>query len=272
MRTRLFFHNNLCQASFFIAIILFGKLIRLNPRAWNCCDVVALSVKTFLSKSSVQRMTSISPCRPLSCSSSSLSTKQENVDDNSKKLLLLEWVEHSDASYHRFEEKEAALIRDALLKWYRENRRKLPWRGDSPPYDGSTSGINSSDQKKKKSDVTSTDDDVKPSKVQSTITNFFQTSKISKPEKQHPPPVNEDPDYHDAIPVSGYGVWVSEIMLQQTRVEAVIPYWLKCEYRWEWKLFFQIPYFGGKIKCAFHPRSPHFRLSLFSLFHSPPLN
>lgn len=26
-----------------------------------------------------------------------------------------------------------------------------------------------------------------------------------------------------------YGVWVSEIMLQQTRVEAVIPYYLKCK-------------------------------------------
>lgn len=30
-----------------------------------------------------------------------------------------------------------------------------------------------------------------------------------------------------AIPVSAYGVWVSEVMLQQTRVEAVIPYWCK---------------------------------------------
>ena len=33
----------------------------------------------------------------------------------------------------------------------------------------------------------------------------------------------------EAIPVSGYGIWVSEIMLQQTRVEAVIPYWIKCK-------------------------------------------
>ena len=28
-------------------------------------------------------------------------------------------------------------------------------------------------------------------------------------------------------PVSAYGVWVSEVMLQQTRVETVIDYWLK---------------------------------------------
>jgi A/G-specific adenine glycosylase len=32
-----------------------------------------------------------------------------------------------------------------------------------------------------------------------------------------------------AISVTGYGVWVSEIMLQQTRVEAVIPFWIKCK-------------------------------------------
>eukprot|EP00934_Nitzschia_sp_Nitz4_P002481 Nitzschia sp. Nitz4//scaffold174_size87051//25959//27506//NITZ4_005104-RA/size87051-processed-gene-0.57-mRNA-1//1//CDS//3329538857//2471//frame0 len=31
----------------------------------------------------------------------------------------------------------------------------------------------------------------------------------------------------DPLPVSPYGVWVSEIMLQQTRVEAVIPYWCR---------------------------------------------
>lgn len=29
------------------------------------------------------------------------------------------------------------------------------------------------------------------------------------------------------IPVSAYGIWVSEVMSQQTRIETVIPYWLK---------------------------------------------
>lgn len=32
----------------------------------------------------------------------------------------------------------------------------------------------------------------------------------------------------------GYGVWVSEIMLQQTRVEAVIPFWVKCKYLYKY--------------------------------------
>ena len=34
----------------------------------------------------------------------------------------------------------------------------------------------------------------------------------------------------EALPLTAYGVWVSEIMLQQTRVEAVIPFYLKCEF------------------------------------------
>eukprot|EP01052_Picozoa_sp_SAG31_P034240 SAG31_NODE_3973_length_3702_cov_3.586848_2_plen_259_part_00 len=33
-------------------------------------------------------------------------------------------------------------------------------------------------------------------------------------------------------PVSAYGTWVSEIMLQQTRVETVIPYYIKWMERW----------------------------------------
>ena len=34
---------------------------------------------------------------------------------------------------------------------------------------------------------------------------------------------------HKKIEISAYGIWVSEIMLQQTRVEAVIPYYMKCK-------------------------------------------
>jgi A/G-specific adenine glycosylase len=33
--------------------------------------------------------------------------------------------------------------------------------------------------------------------------------------------------YHRTYPITPYGIWVSEIMLQQTRVEAVIEYWIK---------------------------------------------
>ena len=35
---------------------------------------------------------------------------------------------------------------------------------------------------------------------------------------------------NQTIPITGYSVWVSEIMLQQTRVEAVIPYYIRCTF------------------------------------------
>ena len=38
----------------------------------------------------------------------------------------------------------------------------------------------------------------------------------------------EEADKFVPPPPSAYGTWISEIMLQQTRVETVIPYW----YRW----------------------------------------
>jgi hypothetical protein len=65
-------------------------------------------------------------------------TSSQNQQESSK---LQEWMQHSHADYHNFSEQEAIEIRSALLMWYTANRRKLPWRGDPPPFDGSTSGI-----------------------------------------------------------------------------------------------------------------------------------
>jgi hypothetical protein len=141
---------------------------------------------------------------------------KSSVSKESSTTLLHDWIAHSDASYHHFSKSEAAEIREALLTWYRGKRRKLPWRGDPPPYDGSTAGINNNKNKPK---------DAKPS-TQSDITSFFQTSKQPKQEEAESK-TDTNPE-EKGIPASGYGVWVSEIMLQQTRVEAVIPYWIKC--------------------------------------------
>ena len=82
----------------------------------------------------------------------------------------------------------------ALLHWYAANRRRLPWRGDPPPYNGSTAGINGA----------------RPA-----------AAAANRPDRP------AAPDSPGAAPgVEAYGVWVSEIMCQQTRVEAVIPFWL----------------------------------------------
>ena len=119
--------------------------------------------------------------------------------------LLYEWAAHETEEYHRFTPENAKAIREALLTWYGTNRRKLPWRGDAPPYDGSTAA----DNKK-----------IKQDKNQSTVKSFFLPKSKVKIEQTDSSP-------GAIIPVSGYSVWVSEIMLQQTRVEAVIPFYLK---------------------------------------------
>eukprot|EP00510_Aplanochytrium_minuta_P005427 CAMPEP_0184014322 /NCGR_PEP_ID=MMETSP0954-20121128/5568_1 /TAXON_ID=627963 /ORGANISM="Aplanochytrium sp, Strain PBS07" /LENGTH=172 /DNA_ID=CAMNT_0026294737 /DNA_START=164 /DNA_END=682 /DNA_ORIENTATION=- len=68
-------------------------------------------------------------------------------------------------------------FQEDLLHWYHVSRRKLPWRGDIPPYS-----------------------------------------------------VNKTPTSDRHVVVNPYATWVSEIMLQQTRVETVIDYfnnWMK---------------------------------------------
>ena len=112
--------------------------------------------------------------------------------------LLDSWLEHDSLEFHHFAPEEAALIRQALLDWYDQHRRKLPWRGDPPPWEGSTADFGKKDKKKQKK-----------------MHDFFATKK--QPANQNLP----------TFPVTPYGVWVSEIMLQQTRVEAVVPYWVR---------------------------------------------
>ena len=54
---------------------------------------------------------------------------------------LRAFLDHTTTSYHSsipFDE-----VHSLLLKWYRQNRRHLPWRGDAPPYNGSTAGNSS---------------------------------------------------------------------------------------------------------------------------------
>jgi hypothetical protein len=186
----------------------------------------------------------------------------QGMDNNDERLvqrhnLLQDWIHHDCAFFHHFSPKEAAAIRKELLIWYKSNRRKLPWRGDPPPYDGSTAGITI-----KRSDKTkcSINEGVKD-ETQSSITKFFSTTATTRPTKkslglssafalstacqgtkrqvamEEEEKDNRREDDSPSLawpqkqptPVSPYGVWVSEIMLQQTRVEAVIPYWIKCK-------------------------------------------
>lgn len=159
--------------------------------------------------------------------------------------LLERWIQHDHHSYHAdfLSPTQAYKIRIALVEWYRGNRRKLPWRGDAGPYDGSTAGYGAASNNSggKKSNGKKRKDEGKD------IRSFFAASSSNKKKKTDAvagaassgkqstvkkkgaksDDGNETTSTDAPREVTAYGVWVSEIMLQQTRVEAVVPYWIK---------------------------------------------
>jgi len=156
------------------------------------------------------------------------STSQSNNTVDNSMEMLERWIEHDDHSYHLdfLSPPQAYKIRIALVEWYRENRRQLPWRGDGGPYDGSTVGFAASAAAGGKAKGKKRKDEGND------IRSFFGSSSSKKKNKQsagdEKESITEGEGLADAPrEVTAYGVWVSEIMLQQTRVEAVIPYWIK---------------------------------------------
>ena len=160
--------------------------------------------------------------------------------------LLEQWIQHDHHSYHldHLSPDRAFKIRTALVRWYRANRRKLPWRGDVGPYDGSTAGYGTAAASAATGASTLTATTGVKQKKRKKLENegkdirsFFTTSNtvssssqsLSKPVKGKDKDVTELTASFQPTEVTAYGVWVSEIMLQQTRVEAVIPYWIKCK-------------------------------------------
>eukprot|EP01062_Namystynia_karyoxenos_P005912 TRINITY_DN12054_c0_g1_i2.p1 TRINITY_DN12054_c0_g1~~TRINITY_DN12054_c0_g1_i2.p1 ORF type:complete len:489 (+),score=136.25 TRINITY_DN12054_c0_g1_i2:89-1555(+) len=47
---------------------------------------------------------------------------------------------HSAESWHELSGEDAAAFREELLRWYDRHRRRLPWRGDPPPYGAAPGG------------------------------------------------------------------------------------------------------------------------------------
>ena len=175
-----------------------------------------------------QRVVSSSSCS----SSSSSMTKNSDGHDDFHSSLWNEWVNHNHLEFHHLDPETSEKIQSALLEWYYENRRKLPWRGDAPPYDGSTAGFTTSATAtaKKNSKMKQESNISRKNQQQTKVDSFFQSKKTATKEPTPPEETLSSSFEESAIPVTGYGVWVSEIMLQQTRVEAVIPYWIKCKY------------------------------------------
>jgi A/G-specific adenine glycosylase len=134
---------------------------------------------------------------------SSSSSSSEEEDDRRSLLLLQSWVRHGSVDYHRFTHDEAGQIRKDLLRWYRKSRRKLPWRGDPPPWNSQLLAVEDK-----------ADDGNHPAAA------------TKRKRRQLPAKENLELVVHKTYPLTAYGVWVSEVMLQQTRVDTVIRYWV----------------------------------------------
>ncbi|GAX14754.1 A/G-specific adenine glycosylase [Fistulifera solaris] len=161
--------------------------------------VQAVLLSSSFVKGSSASADDVLPTKAVSLSSSSIPSHKTNGTE-----LFQAWRAHDSLQFHAFTDpSEIQRIQHQLLTWYHAHRRKLPWRGDPPPWNGSTSNFGNCGNKKQK---------------QTSLKSFFKN-----PDDM----TGNDDTSLPTFPVTPYGVWVSEIMLQQTRVEAVIPYWVK---------------------------------------------
>lgn len=158
--------------------------------------------------------------------------------EDTPEVTVMAGSTHS-ASYHRLQDDEVEMVRRELVLWYRKNRRKLPWRGDPPPY----GAAEKSESKKRKASaplkgflkqggeeesagVKSEEGDQLP--VTGSVKNANGGVKIAVADGTSvSTSVSSSPSPDKDYSVSPYGTWVSEIMCQQTRVETVIDYWTR---------------------------------------------
>eukprot|EP00752_Nemacystus_decipiens_P009795 g8744.t2 len=165
---------------------------------------------------------------------------------------------HQAATYHAFTAEEVGTIRVGLLAWYDKNRRMLPWRGDPPPWTRTASASASGNSRPGllKKETAAAAGKVDP--AQPRLTAFFGSTpkqpgastnttsadvtgggcssssngtarKRKKAEAAGAGGNDEGQQQRPLkrIPMSAYGTWVSEVMLQQTRVETVVDYYVK---------------------------------------------
>eukprot|EP00937_MAST-01D_sp_MAST-1D-sp2_P003724 g3724.t1 len=151
-----------------------------------------------------------------------------------------------------FSKPEVERIRVLILKWFYANRRRLPWRGDAPPYDSALEIKAAADVRAAKS----------RKRARGPMDRFMRkdvavTADAAAAGAGSGSNVSDGVDGGGsggggggngdagcdatAAPVdrgsasgrvSAYHTWVSEIMLQQTRVETVIPYYTRWTERW----------------------------------------
>ncbi|CAI5725774.1 unnamed protein product [Hyaloperonospora brassicae] len=146
--------------------------------------------------------------------------QSDNVDAAARRSALSS--SPHEGSRHEFQSHELQTVRSELLEWYDVHRRKLPWRGDAPPYVTTTTHSSQEKEKKRKT---------RAGAVQASALRSFL--KVSGTQNVKSDSTSEAAmavaQVEDAQPrnVSPYETWVSEIMLQQTRVDTVVEYFLR---------------------------------------------
>ena len=125
----------------------------------------------------------------------------------SRESVDIEDYRNHREDFHNFSPEELVNIPEKIVSWYLTHRRKLPWRGDSPPF-SKTAEIKTSSKRDSK---------------QASVTNFFASKKQKKQEAVPPP--TDYPFLQNGI--TAYTEYISEIMLQQTRVDTVIDKYLQ---------------------------------------------
>eukprot|EP01097_Dermamoeba_algensis_P011583 TRINITY_DN9008_c0_g1_i1.p1 TRINITY_DN9008_c0_g1~~TRINITY_DN9008_c0_g1_i1.p1 ORF type:complete len:203 (-),score=65.49 TRINITY_DN9008_c0_g1_i1:475-1083(-) len=125
-----------------------------------------------------------------------------NEDEERRKTSQQKRKFSHPTSYHYFSATEIKQARALLLSWYDKNKRDLPWRSREFNLVSSASSSLSQDTKNEAED--SDEQQTKPSKDEET----------------------------EKLQTLAYRVWVSEIMLQQTRVATVIEYYNKWMAKW----------------------------------------
>eukprot|EP00927_Polykrikos_kofoidii_P040667 TRINITY_DN34717_c0_g1_i1.p1 TRINITY_DN34717_c0_g1~~TRINITY_DN34717_c0_g1_i1.p1 ORF type:complete len:527 (-),score=94.40 TRINITY_DN34717_c0_g1_i1:45-1625(-) len=123
------------------------------------------------------------------------------------------------------------MLRRDLLAWYAAQRRRLPWRGDPPPWCVDKAAL-------RRSAAAEADERRQPRLARYFSKKLQPPSNIDLTENDRPVAVKAEGhvavagasgehNAERAFTPSPYGTWVSEVMLQQTQVERVVDYWTK---------------------------------------------
>jgi A/G-specific adenine glycosylase len=148
-------------------------------------------------------------------------------------------LEPHTLGYHSFTADEIEELRSNLLAWYHQHRRRLPWRGDAPPYGASSAAVavcnpgSSSRQRQQRDTKGSQRKHSSPGPLSRYLTSAASSGAGADGSSPSSATAASAPASQSSstaaapcgAPVSAYAVWVSEVMLQQTRVETVIDYY-----------------------------------------------